>query len=655
MLKVLILFFVSFSLFSQMIRSPSEVIDIDRIKTLENQYNNQLFSPQEILSKIDLELSKYFEQFRKERLLKETIASVPYDFYNFPLNKIYLLLYVRNSQDIEKSQRIFSPYLYRTFTLKGNIHSDLKQTHLALYSYIQALEYSIPVLDTNIPKKKNIPYKPTILDLQKILNEEDFLLTLNYFDYLDITLGNKNFLEEIENDLLKQNILEFKKEFSDLKKNILTLQKIKKDYYQSILQNSNQKANLEQDYNLLWEQCFNKIENLWNLESNLSEFLKQLQNQYSEIIFRMANLLKEIELKQKERERILNQSSYYRGTGNQLGVNKTLFRNLIGYTRLLELAVRLNPNQLDYLDLLSEQYFAEKNIQNGIAIEKEWFTKAKEDDVRSPKHYIRMISYYIESKNPSLSKEYLEKLYILLEKYPQLQKNIFPEKESENFLLSEYDHFLFFYASFMLNYNFSSKQDIFLDLLDKIDVKIQDLENKNQSTLKEQIFKQKILSHLAKIYRNQKEIDKEIQILSKIYDIYLKLKDLLNEKINLKKQNDIQALELKQQLMFEENSEKNQRLFFLQKIEIPTLEQEIKTIKTVLNSSSIGFILERMAFLFYVKKDLQSSIYYYDLLNQNNDSTPNEKKRALQNIQILKEIQKKGLWKNIYLPENFER
>lgn len=655
MLKILFLFLFSFSLLSQTIRNPSEVIDIERIKSLENQYQNQLFSPEEILLKIDQELGRYFDQFRKERLLKETIASVPYDFYNFPLNKIYLLLYIRDSKDIEKSQRIFSPFLYRSFTFKGNIHKDLNQKNLALYSYIQALEYAIPILETKIPRKKNIPQKPSMVDLEKSLNEEDFLLTLNYFEYLNLTLGNKNFVEEIENQVVKQSILDFKREFTDLNNTILKLQETKRNYYQSILNNTNQSSNLEQEHNALWDQLFKKIETLWNIETNLADFMQQLQNQYSEILFRMANLLKEIELKQKERERILNQSSYYRGTGNQLGINKTLFRNLIGYTRLLELAVRLNPNQLDYLDLLSEQYFIERNIPSGIAIEKEWFTKAKEDDLRTPKHYLRMISYYLESTNFSLSKEYIEQLFLLLKKYPHLQKEIFAKEESESFVLSEYDHFLFFYADFMLNNNFSYKQDIFLDLLNKINLKIQDLENNKQDTLKEQLFKQKILNNLAKIHRNQKESEKEMEILNEIYNLYSKLENSLNEKKNLKIQKEKEALELKQQLMFEENLEKNQKLFELQKIEIPDLEQGINKLKAILNAIPIGFTLERIAYLYYTKKDLKNSIRYYDLIIKNNNSNQNEKKRALQNIQILQEIQNKMLWRKLIVPENFER
>ncbi|MFN3604179.1 MAG: hypothetical protein ACK4UJ_05685 [Leptonema sp. (in: bacteria)] len=653
--KLLFIFLITnLNLFSQTLRSPSEVLDINRINTLENQYQNKIFPPEDILTKLNQELSRYFEQFQKERLRKDTIISIPYDYYNFPLNQIYLLLYVRNSKDIEKTNRIFSPYLYKIFNLKGKIHEELNQKNLAFYSYFQALNYTIPIIETEIPKEKNLPEKPSILDLETILNQKEFIYAFDYLNYLDSTLGNENFLKEFEDNTLKNHILEFKQNLKEIKENINSLSYFKKSYYQVEAKNSQQKTNIQNEYDTTWQQTYRKIQNLWDKEKIFRDFIQNLKNQYSENLFRMANILKEIELKQKERERILNQSSYYRGTGNQLGINKTLYRNFVGYTQLLELAVRLNPDQLDYLDLLSTQYLLEKNIQAGISIEKKWIIKAPENDTRTPKHYLRLISYYLEQKNISLSKEYLDKLYTILNQNPSLQKNIFG-KDSENFVLSEFDHFLFFYADFMLKNSFSNHENIFLDLLNKINLKIQSLEIAKQSTDNTLTFKYKILFNLAKIYKNEKEDNKELEILENIYELFQKLENTLDQEKQIKKQKELEILELKQQLFYEQNEEKTRKLYEIQKIEIPNIEENIKKIQTILNSIPLGSFLERIAYFYYLKKDLPKSIKYYDLIQKNLYSNQNERKRALQNLQIIQDIQKKGRWEKILLPDNFER
>lgn len=654
MKKIFVLFFIIvFALSSEIIRFPSEVLDVNRIRMLENQYQNQLFSAEEILSKVDQELGRYFQQFQKERLLKETISSIPYDYYKFPLNQVYLLLYVRNLKDIEKSQKIFSPILYNTFVFKGKLHQDLDQNNLALYSYLQALNYTIPIFEKQVLKKE-IPDKVKILELENILFQQELLNVFDYFEYLDLTLGNENFLKEIENNDLKNQIQIFKEKFTEMKKLIENLKRIKINYYQAILENSNEKNVFQNEFDNKWNDFYQNYENLWNIESNLKKFINVFKNQYSEILYKMAIILKEIELRQKDRERILNQSSYYRGTGNQLGVNKTLHRNLIGYTRLLELAVRLNPEKLEYLDLLSDQYFQEKNIQAGILLEKDWISRALENDNRNPKHYLRLISYYIQSYNVSLAKEYLEKLFVILEKNPNLQKEIFENPlQQENLILSNYDHFLFFYADFMLKNNFSNKEEIFLDLLNKIDKKIQELENKNIQAYREEVFKNKILIALVNIYKNEKNNSRELEVLQAIDLQFRKLEDKIQELKNLKKQKELEALEIKQQLLYEENEEKSQRLFELQRIQIPDLEQKIDNFQTTLNGIPIGSTLERMAYLYFLKKDLENSLNYYNALKNNPLSNQEQKKRALQNIIILQDILTKKLWKKIEVPDNF--
>ena len=661
MKKYLLWFFIFVNvLHSQIIKSPSEVIDIQRINRLKDQYQNNLFNEKEILPIIDQELQNYFKQFRDERLLKDTVVSIPYDFYEFPLNKIHTLIYIRNQSDIQKS-RIFSPYLYQTFFFKAQLHQKLGENQKAIQSYLQALNYSIPILEQEKTimdsSNKILPENLLIIDLENTLNKDLFKKKLDYFEYLNYSMGDKNFQIELSDNNLKYDIQQFQKNYRELQKQLETIKNIKQEYYkldlnkQVDLNYTTNKQNQLKNFENTWNQIISLWNDLLTLEQSLLREQEKLKKEYAEILYNIALLIKGLEQKNKERERMLNQSSYYRGTGNTLGVNKTLYSDFVGYKQLLEMAHNLEPQNLLYLDKLSDEYFRDKNFQVGLKIEKSWFSLAQKNDERNPKHYFRIISYYLTTKNISLAKEYLEQFYQDLNNYPNLRQYLYVDK---NLFLEPMDHFLYFYQNFYLT-NYSKLDDeVIKDLLKKTENKLSTIQNISESS-KGLKMKYHLLEDLSKYYRIKKNYPEEFLALTEILNLDKKLKESIQELEIRKKSLEKEASELKQKLYYEENTELSQKLFRLEKVDLPNVIYDLQSLRTLKKSIPIGNVLERLAYLSYQKNDLNAAIDYYNQMLEDNFIDTNYKKRAVNNIKNLKKTLEAGYKYKIELPDTFER
>ena len=661
MKKYLLWFFIFVNvLHSQIIKSPSEVIDIQRINRLKDQYQNNLFNEKEILPIIDQELQNYFKQFRDERLLKDTVVSIPYDFYEFPLNKIHTLIYIRNQSDIQKS-RIFSPYLYQTFFFKAQLHQKLGENQKAIQSYLQALNYSIPILEQEKTimdsSNKILPENLLIIDLENTLNKDLFKKKLDYFEYLNYSMGDKNFQIELSDNNLKYDIQQFQKNYRELQKQLETIKNIKQEYYkldlnkQVDLNYTTNKQNQLKNFENTWNQIISLWNDLLTLEQSLLSEQEKLKKEYAEILYNIALLIKGLEQKNKERERMLNQSSYYRGTGNTLGVNKTLYSDFVGYKQLLEMAHNLEPQNLLYLDKLSDEYFRDKNFQVGLKIEKSWFSLAQKNDERNPKHYFRIISYYLTTKNISLAKEYLEQFYQDLNNYPNLRQYLYVDK---NLFLEPMDHFLYFYQNFYLT-NYSKLDDeVIKDLLKKTENKLSTIQNISESS-KGLKMKYHLLEDLSKYYRIKKNYPEEFLALTEILNLDKKLKESIQELEIRKKSLEKEASELKQKLYYEENTELSQKLFRLEKVDLPNVIYDLQSLITLKKSIPIGNVLERLAYLSYQKNDLNAAIDYFNQMLEDNFIDTNYKKRAFNNIKNLKKTLEAGYKYKIELPDTFER
>ncbi len=225
------------SLLSYELQPPSKLIDFERIQFLERQYNQGTLDANQILKILDSELNQFYKQFLELRNLREEIASIPYDFYRFPMNKIHRLIYVRNLEEIQKQKKFYSPVLFQAHLLKGRILEDQKQYNQAFLSYLQSLYFSLPILEELPSRKIEIPEQIEIKELEKVIRNTQIQSFFDYLSYIQSVFGDSNYLEETLDISEKERIQNIINLTENLKSELKQIEKIKEDYYLFEFQN----------------------------------------------------------------------------------------------------------------------------------------------------------------------------------------------------------------------------------------------------------------------------------------------------------------------------------------------------------------------------------------------------------------------------------
>ncbi|MCS7205738.1 MAG: hypothetical protein NZ853_08575 [Leptospiraceae bacterium] len=657
-LSLLFSFPFSFSLVAQAIRPPSEVLDFSRIQRLYEHWENQVFEPQEILQNLQKEIQTYYQQFQKERYLRESEISIPYDFYRFPLDKIHLLLFVRKLEELQKTKRLFSPYLYFAFEFQGKLYESLNRPTNAVSSYLQALQYAIPILDIT-KKKEALPDTIEIHNLELFIKNPKFLEEVSTFEYWKKTFGDDNYQKELSDQNLRDNINNFLVLYQNFQKNLQEIQEIKKLYYQAQIRRDRnlQNENLRQ-FQQKWQELKNQWDNLIAYQETFLEEQTKLRKEYANLVYRIATLTKRIEEAHKERERVLNQSSFYRGTGNVLGVNKTLYSQFIGYIHLLELANKLDPENIEYIHLLSQEYFREKDSLKGITIEKKWFQHAPKNDPRNLIHYQRLVSYYQAVQNISLAKSQLQEWKKHLEQFPD-QRNLIFEENQDNSVLNAYQRFLLFYIKFFLDHYSAEELDREINAEQTLNEMKNSITQKQQEMTEEQknqnfrnLVEIQIL--LARYYQAKKNPDKEKETLLNLKSLDETLEALEEEYLRQEKEKKMEALSLKNSLYFEEDLEKTKRYYEIQRIHLPNIQLRLQSIRTLRNEFPIGKILEKIAYLNYVNKQYEEAIEIYSEIMKHKYASDDTKKRAEVNKKLIMALLRTGFQKPLLTPLDIE-
>ncbi|MBX7057046.1 MAG: hypothetical protein K1X75_03195 [Leptospirales bacterium] len=120
------------------------------------------------------------------------------------------------------------------------------------------------------------------------------------------------------------------------------------------------------------------------------------------VAYHLALLARRLESDNRTLQRILNRSSYYRGAGNQLGEERTTFTNFVGYRMFLELALVIDPENLKYLDLMTEECRSSRLVEQAIAYQERYLQLARAQPAAPdnlPEHYVRLAGLYTDARN----------------------------------------------------------------------------------------------------------------------------------------------------------------------------------------------------------------------------------------------------------------
>ncbi len=353
----------------------------------------------------------------------------------------------------------------------------------------------------------------------------------------------------------------------------------------------------------------------------------------------MAVLVKRIETENKQVARILNRSSFYRGLGDQLGEERTAFRNFVGYAIFLELAHKLDPENLEYISLLSEEYQNSREKQRAIAFTERYIELAKKTSPvpkKFPDHYLRLGGLFTDTKNYiNATKAY--------EAYLAIEPNSPISRETRLSLADLY---------FERVGNFPAARDLYTGFLrDTATIDLDSLGYGKKAEL--QTTRYRIHGNLAAISRRLQRWSAEEAHLARarqeFYAIEGDFKKTRAEEIAVRQQID----EVKKQLLGKEDQTLQTEYYRLLRISLPEVAEKSAFLRVRLEAMNLPGILERLAVVALRDRKFDASLdLYREIITR---GTGEQSTRARGNIRLVNLTLADGRLRDPLLPPNFER
>ena len=481
-----ILFFCSLSfisLFSQDFRTKNELVSIDSIISAERVESIKNQTGQ--ISQIENILNQYFSQNKIEPILYEN---------NFSINEIRLFD-LKKSLSYSPSYLIKnSPILFELYAKLGDEYKKQENEKKSLQSFLTALRYRKLTLTedaylTEEPINEILPLNAQNLNQHKSLKEN---------------LDNK------KKEITTLKVNQYKKEAALVRGNF-NAQDIQKDLYLNNLSELNrQLEELENQYEDSYETVFTSYKN-------------EVEKKNSDVIFSLAQLVKNVESKNQkdldiQREKIRAEKN----TIFDFKKNK----DFPAYQQLLKLAHRLNENNKEILLELSRDLKNTYKLSEAI----EYFNKylSIEEDLNSDfyKDSLKDLAYLYESDNQFIKATQFYEKYYFSEKDAEKIKNILFQLgylfDNE---IGNFDKSFYYYEKWLENI---SREEFNLE--------------QNSSEILKQV---EALFLFSKYYKKKNKLEDELQSLTRVFNLYEDLKDIViknREKLK-EKEKELESLE----------------------------------------------------------------------------------------------------------------
>jgi len=356
------------------------------------------------------------------------------------------------------------------------------------------------------------------------------------------------------------------------------------------------------------------------------------------LAFRMATVVKKLEITSKEFARIFNRSSFYRGTGDELGEERTALRNFVGYAIFLEFAHKLDPDNINYVALLAEEYRSSRNRERAIEFSQKFLTMARE---KSDRENIARGSYRLAGL------------------YTDARNYIKAEEHYREFLATTTDEEARAAAELTLAriaFEYTGRMDLARELFERSlarketqDEAAMDFRSRADS----RAMRYRIHDQLASIFRRAERTDREKAELGKARAIYYALeaesKEYEKEEEELKKQ----IFTIKKDLLGREDPDLQKDYYRLLRIDLPAVQDRVRYVRVRQSSMPLPGLLERLAFLSQRERDFTTALnLYQEIIARGNGE---EATRARANIERVNLTMQDGRNRSPLLPSRFER
>ena len=616
-------------------KKPFEIYNEQTISTLEGQLQTQ--DPETLAQEVERQIARYTSQFNAEKRIAAERTRDP-SGKHWDVNLVRLIQIARNREPGERYFLGDSPYLYRLHVLLGKCYEKSGDVRRALAEYNQAFRYN-PI---EIPASRMLPIR-----MQQTSGRESSEVEKVYLSMLD-GFADSDRIEQESNGTWKADALQFRKlmqQYTDLKKDLEQQRKQPAVARSILLRGGNanpaaEEAKLQNMENQM-DSLKNQLEQIRN--GSFAQYKAQKEQQTGDLVFQMAQLTRQIEKDNKQLQRLTQRSDFY---GDSPTVpERTELSQFVGYGILLELAHRIDPERLDFLEALSIEYTRSRKTSYAIEFEKRFLELAAAANKSNPG---AVEADRISKRMSNLAGLYTDERRYLkaIEVYEELLNRNQDNTPGRN-LLSEKSQSIYHLAELYYDHTGQSRRS--LELYDQVMAAIPatPVDDFSQE-MERQRMRFRIRIHQADLQRKIRYTDREKQSLDSAREIYFeveKSRDAIEAEMQKLKE---EILSLKQQLRTSDDSEVRRQYYRKLYIDQPAIQERLSQARTSLKAMNIGLALERRAFLYLQDHQFNLAIDRYNEMLSRADSRAAS--RARKNILLVNRTLEDGILRTPELP-----
>lgn len=358
------------------------------------------------------------------------------------------------------------------------------------------------------------------------------------------------------------------------------------------------------------------------------------QKMNGELCLEMARIVRVLELKNKEVDRILNRSSYYRGVGDEPEENRTGYSGFTGYGLLLEFANRIDPENTAYISLLAEEYRRTRKLELAVEYYERYFQLAEKDpqtrsSPQSTENMQRLAGLFSDQKNYIRAAQMLE-MYV--SRSPDMTSRL-QLADIHFYRTGKIDRALALYNEYL-----AGRPPAGTDVRPRTEAALLEF---------------RIQSNMAAIARRSLYSDPERAALTRAEQVY---QAVAREHADARKAEEAvraQLFEIKKKLLTREDEDLQRDYYRLQRIELAEAAELTDYLHTRMDTMRIGAVLERLAYLAEKGRDYdRARTRYADLIKL---GTGQEQTRARANLERIRLTLDDGLIRAPIVPPDFER
>lgn len=601
-------------------KKPFELFTVEQINALETQVGQPQGDFTQIAQTSRTMLNQWYRQFIKDKRIADQRHYPLFDPVNSNINITRLIAEARNRKNIAPYFLGDSPYLQRLHIVLGMAYEKNNDPIHALWSYSMALRYSKRETRLSGPREKN-----------KVLKG---------FLQMSRSWSNPDRLEEESDPQQKTAAQQFNQQLKEYYIATSRCEKLQREVYAKEAQMVRGQAGpadvtaVKNSRDAVCDSEKRLFESLSEIQSGAyNSYVKTRNKKEAGVAYNMALLVKKIEDQNTINFRKKNEGSFLRSIGDTRRTNKTKSNLHTGYSRLLELAHFLDPDDRVYLELLAIQNQRSQRVKEAIAWQLKYLELSKtqnSDPGQYKKGYLRLSQLYESNR------EYVQSANAL-ETYFKLEDQ--PDNLSEHNLRLANLHF-----------KYTGRLERALELFEKESRRLDQMElanNQESGNWKRKVRRHSVLEKSAFIQNRFRNPDQEEDLLLRAVLVYQNMNEEYKQLLIQKTALDKKLRDIKEQILEIENEELQGQYYLILQKELPELINRIDTLNRRMGQLNHAKILDRLVKLAWQKKQFRKiQGYYREIINIGNSR---QATLARRNLDLIEKIMSDGIVRPLYV------